>query len=303
MRSVPVPEPTEEPESTHSIVHAGPPPQAPSEIRTLLKAFGLRPQKGFGQHFLTSDVILRKIVAAGDVGPSDVVLEVGPGLGHLTHRLAQVAGRLIAVEIDRGLSRELRRAFQDSPHVEIVENDVLELDPVDVVGQTSYKVIANLPYYLTSAALRHFLENHHRPELLVVTVQREVGDRILARRGELNLLAISVNVFGQPRLITRIPPNAFYPQPTIESVVLRIDVFERPRIDATVAKFFQVVSAGFAMPRKQVHNSLAQRLWIPPGEAPLILQDAGIDPKRRPQTLTIAEWDRLTLDLGQRGLV
>jgi 16S rRNA (adenine1518-N6/adenine1519-N6)-dimethyltransferase len=138
---------------------------------------------------------------------------------------------------------------------------------------------------------------------MVAMVQREVGDRILAKPGDLNLLAISVAVFGRPRLVTRVPPNAFYPQPRVESVVVRIDVFDRPQIEAPADRYFKVVAAGFAMPRKQIHNSLAQRLWMPPGEAPKVLEQAGIDPKRRPQTLSIAEWDALTLELTRRGLV
>jgi 16S rRNA (adenine1518-N6/adenine1519-N6)-dimethyltransferase len=279
------------------------PPRTPTEIKTLLAALGLRAHRGMGQNFLTSDVILEKIVAAGDVGPNDVVMEVGPGLGHLTHHLARTAGRVVAVELDRGLIRELRQTFRGAENVTIVEGDILDLAPSDVVGDRPYKVVANLPYYITSAALRHFLEASRRPEVMVVTVQREVGDRIIATAGNLNLLAISVQVYGRPRLITRIPPNAFYPQPKIESVVLRIDVFARPAITSSVERFFRVVSAGFAMPRKQIHNSLAQRLWMPPGTAPEILEAAGIDPSRRPQTLSIADWDRLTLELERRGLV
>lgn len=279
------------------------PPRAPSEIRTLLKALGLRPQKGFGQNFLTSDAILRRIIAAGDVGATDTVVEIGPGLGHLTHHLAREAGRVIAVEIDRGFVQELRRMFERTPNVEILEKDVLEVDPGELAGQQPYKVIANLPYYITSAALRHFLEAPHRPSVIVVMVQREVGTRILAKPGDLSLLAIGVQVFGRPRLITRVPPTAFYPQPTVESAVLRIDVFERPAVEAPSDKFFSVVSAGFAMPRKQLHNSLSQRLWMPPGEAPRIIRDAGIDPMRRPRTLTISEWDALTRELIRRGLV
>jgi 16S rRNA (adenine1518-N6/adenine1519-N6)-dimethyltransferase len=278
-------------------------PKTPTEIKTLLGAAGLRAQRGMGQNFLTSDAILEKIVAAGDVGPNDVVVEVGPGLGHLTHHLARAAGQVVAVEVDRGLIRELRQAFRGVPNVTIVEGDILDSAPTDLVGDRAYKVVANLPYYITSAALRHFLEASHRPSLLVVTLQREVGERITAAPGQLSLLAIGVQVFGRPRLVSRIPPNAFYPQPKVESVVLRVDVFDRPAITAGVEPFFRVVSAGFAMPRKQLHNSLAQRLWLPPGSAPEIIEAAGIDPARRPQTLSIGEWDRLTRELGRRGLV
>jgi 16S rRNA (adenine1518-N6/adenine1519-N6)-dimethyltransferase len=292
-----------EPATAQPVNRPGPFPTTPTEIKTLLRALGIRPQKGFGQNFLTNEKVLRRIVDAGDVSRSDVVVEVGPGLGHLTHHLARAAGRVVCLEIDRGFVQELRRAFQNTPNVEILEQDVLRFDPSSAVGAEPYKIIANLPYYITSAVLRHFLESTWHPTKLVVMVQREVGDRILVKPGDLNLLAISVAVFGRPRLVMRVPPNAFYPQPRVESVVVAIDVYDRPTIQASIAKYFKVVAAGFAMPRKQIHNSLAQRLWMPPGEAPKILQQVGIDPKRRPQTLSIAEWDELTLELDRCGLV
>ncbi len=304
MRSVPHPEPGDEPTSVAQPgIQRGAPPQAPPELRTLLKRLGVRPHKGFGQNFLTSESVLRRIVTAGEVTPDDVVVEVGPGLGHLTHHLARVAGRVIAIEIDRGLAAALRRTYAGTPNVQIVERDVLEVDPAELVDAHSYKVIANLPYYITSAALRHFLEATPRPTLLVVMVQREVSQRILAAPGDLSLLAIGVQVYGRARLVMRVPANAFYPQPTVESAVLRIDVFDRPAIESPPDKFFKVVAAGFATPRKQLHNGLAQRLWMPPGEAPRVLEAVGIEPRRRPQTLSIPEWDRLTAELIRRGLV
>lgn len=279
------------------------PPRSPQAIKSLLTSLGLRPQKGFGQNFLTSDPILEKIVQSADLRGSDVVVEVGPGLGHLTEHLSRAAQRVIAVEIDRGLVRLLVGMYANVPNVEIVEQDILEFEPSAHLGESRYKVVANLPYYITSAALRHFLESVRAPELLVVMVQREVASRIMSPDGDLNLLAISVRVFGEPRIALRVPAGAFYPQPTVESAVLKIDVYDRPRIRTLPAKFFKVVSSGFATQRKQLHNSLAQRLWMPPGEAPEIIEAAGIDPKRRAQTLSIAEWDDLTLELERRGLV
>jgi 16S rRNA (adenine1518-N6/adenine1519-N6)-dimethyltransferase len=264
---------------------------------------GLRPQKGFGQNFLLNEYILERIVEAGDLQPDDVVLEVGPGLGHLTRHLAARAGRVIAIEIDRGMVRALRQIFQNVPNVEILEQDVLQVTPGNIVGDHPYKVIANLPYYITSATLRHFLEADPRPQLMVVLVQREVAFRILAPPGESNLLAISVQAYGRPRLVARVPSSAFYPRPKVDSIVLRIDVFDRPRFDVSPDAFFKVVAAGFAMPRKQIHNALAQRLWLPPGAAPDLLREAGIDPMRRAQTLAIPEWNRLGQVLVDRGLV
>jgi 16S rRNA (adenine1518-N6/adenine1519-N6)-dimethyltransferase len=309
MVSLPLPDAGDEPPRPSESASSAPAdcsapfPTTPAEIKTLLNALGFRLQKGFGQNFLTSEAVLHRIVDASEIAPSDLVVEVGPGLGHLTRHLARAASRVIALEIDRGFIRELRRVFQDAPNVEILEQDALRFDPTATIGDEPYKVVANLPYYITSAVLRHFLESDRRPTRVVAMVQREVGERILAKPGDLNLLAIGVLAFGQPRLVTRVPPNAFYPQPRVESVVIRIDVRNRPSIESDVDRFFKVVAAGFAMPRKQLHNSLAQRLWMPAGEAPRVLEEVNIDPKRRPQTLTIAEWDRLALELARRELV
>ena len=278
-------------------------PGSPAAVRTLLRSLGLRPQKGFGQNFLVDEAILGRIVHAADLQPSDLVIEVGPGLGHLTRHLAAHAGRVIAIEIDRGIVRALRRLFQETPNVEIIEQDVLRIRPEELVGDCPYKVIGNLPYYITSPVLRLFLEAPRRPSLMVVMVQREVASRILARPGDLSLLAISVQAYGQPRLVARVPPSAFFPRPKVESAVLRIDVYDHPRFDSPPSAFFRVVAAGFAMPRKQLHNALAQRIWMPPDSAPAILREAGIDPARRAQTLTIPEWDRLTSILIERRLV
>ncbi|HVB96828.1 MAG TPA: 16S rRNA (adenine(1518)-N(6)/adenine(1519)-N(6))-dimethyltransferase RsmA [Chloroflexota bacterium] len=302
MALTPSPDPKGEPSSDRRVLPSTL-PEAPEAIRTLLRALGMRPQKGFGQNFLVNDEILSRVVAAAEVAPNDVVLEVGPGLGHLTRHLARQAGRVIAVEVDRGMVRYLRSTFQGVPNVEIVENDVLKVEPGDLVGEHAYKVVANLPFYITSAVLRHFFEAARRPSLLVVMLQREVAYRILTAPGDLNLLAISVQVYGKARLITRVPASAFYPRPKVDSIVLRIDVYDQPKLDVDPEKFFKVVAAGFAMPRKQIHNSLAQRLWMPPGAATESLEAAGIDPMRRPQTLAIAEWDLLTKELEGRGLV
>lgn len=305
MHAAPRPTPGDEPTESISrpLIHRGSPPRSPAEIRTLLKSLGLAPRKAFGQNFLTNDAILQRIVAAGEVGSNDVVIEVGPGLGHLTHYLATKAAEVIAIEIDRGLIQRLRDVFQGVPNVSFVEKDALKLDPDEVVGDRPYKLIANLPYYITSPALRHFLEETRRPTVLVVMVQREVAQRIVAPPGDLNLLAISVQVFGNPRVVARVPANAFYPQPNVDSAVLKIDTYAQPRIESPPELFFKVVSAGFAMARKQVHNSLSQRLWMPPGSAPALLLEANIDPARRPNTLTIEEWDCLTRVLRARGLL
>jgi 16S rRNA (adenine1518-N6/adenine1519-N6)-dimethyltransferase len=273
------------------------------EVRELLERFGLRAQKGFGQNFLTDRFALGAILEAAALEPSDQVLEVGPGLGVLTRALAERAGRVVAVEIDRGMVAALGELLADCPNVEIVEGDALHVDPVPLVGAAPYKVVANLPYYITSALLRHFFEAARPPTRLVVMLQREVAERIVAKAGDLSLLAVSVQYYGQPAIVGRIPASAFFPAPKVDSAILRVDVRDRPAVDVEPGPFFKVVSAGFAMPRKQLHNALPQKIWMAPGAAEDALRAAAIDPARRAQTLTLEEWAALTRELQRRGMV
>lgn len=283
--------------------HRGSRSSTPPAIRTLLRDLGLRPQKGFGQNFLTDEGTLARIARAGNLTPNDDVLEIGPGLGHLTHHLAREAKRVVAIEIDRGLTKALRDIFADVPNVEIVEGDALKVDPGTLFDQHPYKLVANLPYYITAPALRHYLEASNPPTVMVVLVQKEVAYRILAKPGDMSLLAVSVQVYGQVHFIGRIAPSAFFPPPKVESAILRIDVREKPLTSIDPEKFFKVVAAGFSGPRKQIHNALSQQLWMPPGAASDALTAAGIDPARRAQTLSIQEWSRLATELEERGLL
>ena len=233
--------------------------------------------------------VLDRILEAAQLGPGDTVIEVGPGLGVLTRALAERAGRVIAVEVDRGLAGKLRQAL---PRAEVVEGDILSLTPLQLLGRaTPYKVVANIPYYITSPILRHFLEAELKPRLMVVMVQREVGEAIVAGPGHMSLLAASVQFYSQPELVATVSASSFYPPPQVESALLRLEVYEHPPVAVQdPAAFFNLVGAGFTAPRKQLHNSLARGLGIAPEEAVRLLQAAGIDPSRRAQTLSLEEW-------------
>ncbi|MGD8491007.1 MAG: 16S rRNA (adenine(1518)-N(6)/adenine(1519)-N(6))-dimethyltransferase RsmA [Anaerolineae bacterium] len=276
-------------------------------VAALLREYGLRPQKSLGQNFLVDPVALQRIVDAADLTTRDTVVEVGAGLGTLTRPLSQRAGCVIAVELDRRLAVILAEQLAGTSgvppaNVEIIQGDILKMDDLGLAHR-GYKVVANLPYYITSAVLRHFLEDKPRPELLVVTVQREVAARILAGPGEMSLLAISVQFFGEPRLVTRIPAGAFYPSPQVDSSVLRIDVGQQLRV--TLAKgletsdYFRVVRAGFGQKRKTLRNSLSAGLHIPPDKVEQALRQATVDPRRRAQTLSLVEWAEVTRSLGE----
>jgi len=269
--------------------------------RQVLRRYGLRPRKGLGQNFLVDRRALERIVEAAELTPADTVLEVGPGVGQLTRLLAEAAGRVVAVELDPQMVAALRQELAGLPNVEIVEADILQVDPAALAGRVPYKVVANLPYYITSAALRHLLEAQPPPSLLVVTVQEEVAARITAQPPEMSLLAVSVQFYGRPRRVARIPAGAFYPPPKVDSAIVRIDVYppgERPVQVDDVEWFFRVVRAGFGQRRKQLRNSLAAGLHLTAAEVEAALQRAGIDPHRRAETLSLEEWARLSRELA-----
>lgn len=272
-------------------------------IAALLRAHGLHPRKGLGQNFLTDSRALERIVATADLTPDDVVVEVGAGLGTLTRPVAERARRVVALELDRHLAELLGEQLADLRNVEILHGDVLQFS-VSGFPHRGFKVVGNLPYYITSAVLRHFLEKEPRPRLMVVTVQREVAERIVARPGGMSLLAVSVQFYGQPRIVTRIPAGAFYPSPKVGSAVVRIDVGEQPAVslDAGVdeASFFRVVRAGFSQKRKMLRNSLSAGLGLSPASARDALERAGVDPRRRAETLSLEEWARVAREFGSK---
>jgi 16S rRNA (adenine1518-N6/adenine1519-N6)-dimethyltransferase len=283
-------------------------------ISTLLKKYNLRPRKGLGQNFLVDPIHLAKIVEIAELTPTDTVLEIGPGPGSLTRLLVEAAGRVIAVELDAAMVSLLRTELGHFKNLTIVEADILQTQIEDLISQVHnsaigtppearkraqfpipYKVVANLPYYITSAVIRHLLEALLRPERLVVTVQKEVAQRMVAKPGQMSLLAVSVQFYGQPRLAHHIPAGAFYPVPRVASAVVQIDTFAQPPLAVTdVDHFFRVVKAGFGQKRKQLKNSLAAGLHKSAAEVSAALARVKIDPTRRAETLSLEEWGRLT---------
>jgi 16S rRNA (adenine1518-N6/adenine1519-N6)-dimethyltransferase len=271
------------------------------DIKPLLRQFNLRPKKSLGQNFLVDEHALSSIVRAAEITPDDVVLEIGPGLGSLTRYLADVAQHVIAVEIDRALISPLRLVLSARSNVSIIEGDILQLNPAELLSHyftnelANYKVVANIPYYITSAIIRHLLEADIKPRSIVLTIQHEVAQRIIAQPDDMNLLAVSVQFYGVPRIVQRIPAEAFYPAPDVDSAVVRIDLPDRPRVNVRdVDAFFKLAKAGFGQKRKQLHNSLAAGLPIKHEQIMQTLSEVGIDPKRRAETLTLEEWGKLS---------
>jgi 16S rRNA (adenine1518-N6/adenine1519-N6)-dimethyltransferase len=263
----------------------------------LLKQHHLDPHKGLGQNFLLDQGVLKKIVQSAEVTGSDRVLEIGAGLGSLTCVLAGTAAHVTAVEIDKKLFPILQEVTAPYPNIEVVLGDMLELDPARLMGDAKYIVVANIPYYITSALIRHLLAGSCKPARMVLTMQKEVAARICAKPGDYSLLALSVQVFGEPRAVLNIPAGAFYPPPNVDSATLRIDLYDEPLITGeNLDCFFKLAHFGFSQKRKTLRNTLSAGLHWSGDECTRLLQSAGIDPNRRAQTLEITEWRTLVLE-------
>jgi 16S rRNA (adenine1518-N6/adenine1519-N6)-dimethyltransferase len=278
----------------------------PLNAEALLKRYHLRAHKGLGQNFLQDSQALEQIVSAAAVEPADTVLEIGPGLGSLTRYLAVSAREVIAVELDENLIAPLKAVLAPYQNIRFIHGDILKLSPKDLIAEDNYLVVANIPYYITSAVIRHLLaespkgENESKPRRIVLTIQKEVAQRICALPGDLSLLALSVQVYGKPRIAAHIPAEAFFPAPNVDSAVLAIDIYPSPQIkEETLEPFFRLIKAGFRQKRKTLRNSLSSGLHISTTDSAALLTRVQIDPQRRAETLSIAEWERLAEDLKQ----
>jgi 16S rRNA (adenine1518-N6/adenine1519-N6)-dimethyltransferase len=269
--------------------------QSPSDPRARLRALGLRPRKRLSQSFLNDARVAAAIMRAAQLDPPTEVLEVGPGLGVMTSLLAKRARRVVAVEIDPALAEALRTQL-DANNVCVVEQDVLEFDPATHFQQP-YTVVANLPYHITSPALRHLLAaGPPFAQRLVLMVQAEVAERIVAQPGEMSALAVAIQAQARVSLVRRVPASAFYPRPKVDSAVLRLDPVcnaDRALRRDEIAAFTTLVQAGFKQPRKTLANSLAEGLGIPRPAAIEQLGRAQVDPALRPQALRVEDWIRL----------
>jgi 16S rRNA (adenine1518-N6/adenine1519-N6)-dimethyltransferase len=270
-----------------------------AQVRMALRQLDVKPSRAMGQNFLVDANALAAIVDAGEITPQSLVVEVGPGLGVLTWELVQRAGEVISIELDKRLIARLYDEFAQFANLTLVNHDILKSDIAQITARRSYRVIANLPYAITSPVLRHFLESDHPPELMVVLVQREVAQRICAAPGDMSVLAHAMQIRAVPELVSIVPPEAFMPAPVVHSAVLRLRHRAVPLVPpADERKVMRVIKAGFLHARKQLGNSLsgglaAHNIRIERDVAQRILIAAGIDPMRRAEMLTIDEWQRV----------
>ncbi|MBN1439908.1 MAG: ribosomal RNA small subunit methyltransferase A [Anaerolineales bacterium] len=269
----------------------------PLDVRRLLRGAGLHPRKSLGQNFLVQEAALARVASAAEISPDDTVLEIGAGVGSLTRHFAAAARRVVAVEIDPALVVILKSVLAPFRNVAIVAGDILAQPLERIVGRVEggeFKVAANIPYYITSAVIRRLVESPFRPERIVLTVQQEVAERICAAPGKMSLLALSVQYYGKPSIRGRIHADMFYPVPDVDSAILRIDIDgARRRSIEDADRLFRVARAGFSQKRKMLRNTLSAGLGIPLKEIEWGLTEAGVDSKRRAETLAVEEWIRV----------
>jgi 16S rRNA (adenine1518-N6/adenine1519-N6)-dimethyltransferase len=262
--------------------------------QALLRRYGIRPSKRLGQHFMLAPGALSKVVEAADLSGDETVLEVGAGVGALTMSLAQTAKRVIAVEIDARLMPALNEVVGDHPGVMVVQGDILEQDLETLVGDGPYCVVANIPYNITSMLIRRLLEAPKSPQRLVLTVQREVAERIVATPGQMSLLALSVQLYGAARIMARIPAGSFFPQPKVDSAVLRVDLHAEALLSVeSIPIFFRLARSGFQQKRKQLRNALSSGLGVSAQQVSALLEKAEIPSRARAQELSLDDWARL----------
>jgi 16S rRNA (adenine1518-N6/adenine1519-N6)-dimethyltransferase len=255
------------------------------DILALLDQYQARPRKSLGQNFLINLKILEKMISF--VSFNDTILEVGPGLGALTKKLTEKANKVIAIEKDPVLAEILRKNM--SSRIEVITGDVLK----EEISLKNYSLVANLPYYVSTAVIRKFLESENPPQEIIVTVQKEVAQRISAKPPRMSLLSVSIQFYAETQILFSISSNCFWPKPNVDSAVIKIIPKKKlPEINPDL--FFKVVKAGFSRPRAQLLNNISKKLLLDKEETIEILQDSGINPKQRAETLKVEDWVKLS---------
>ena len=276
----------------------------------------LKPKKHLGQVFLKNKTFLNKIIKAGDISAKDLVIEIGPGTGILTEALLQTGAKVIAIEKDPQLVQFLKNRFHNNSNLTIIEGDIRDLlnsnfqfliskqipDSKFQILNSNYKVVGNIPYYLTSHLIQLLLELKHQPQVIVLMIQKEVAQRIIAQPPQMNLLAVSIQFFAQPEIISSVPKGAFWPQPKVDSAIIKLTLINTDKntdytdenTDNTDKKsFFRVVKAGFSHPRKLLISNLSQNLKIPKNQLENVFQKLNFDLNTRAQNLSLNDWKNL----------
>lgn len=284
---------------------------SPKNIKELLRQNGIRPSKTMGQNFLISKTVLKRIIDAAGLSQQDIVLEVGPGIGTLTQELTRRAKQVIAVEKDTRMIEILFETLKKCNNVQIVQEDILKIfnDQYSTFNKkpnnkliidywklnlSNYKVVANIPYYITAPLVRKFLESENRPQTMVLMIQKEVAQRICAAPPDMSLLAVSVQFYADAKIICYVSKNCFWPKPKVDSAIIKITPAELLRRRTSQQLFFKIVKAGFSHPRKQLANNLSDHFKKDKTAIVKWLIENGIKPEQRAETLSLDDWKQLT---------
>jgi 16S rRNA (adenine1518-N6/adenine1519-N6)-dimethyltransferase len=254
-----------------------------NNIRNLLKQYNIKPSKRLGQNFLIDKAIVKKIIKTADIKASDNIIEIGPGIGTITQELAKA----IVIEKDREMVKILKQTIKNN--IEIVQKDILKYE----IKIKDYKVIGNIPFYLTAPLIRKLLESKNPPKEITLIIQKEVAQRICAKPPKMSILAVSVQLYAKPRIISYVSKKSFWPCPKVDSAIIKIsDISSDIEVDKSL--LFKIVKAGFSQPRKQIINNLSKKLKLNKEEIELWLLKNNIQPKQRAETLSIDDWIKLT---------
>jgi 16S rRNA (adenine1518-N6/adenine1519-N6)-dimethyltransferase len=266
----------------------------PLKAQSVLRSYGILPKKKLGQNFIINQFALDQVMEAADLGVREQILEIGAGLGVLTLSLARQGHIVHAIEFDPRLIPILKDILNEYSNVNILHADILQLELKEILAPPSYLVVANIPYQITSAVIRKLIETPYPARRVVLTIQKEVAERIIARPGEMSLLALSVQLYGKPSIHAHIPASAFYPRPKVDSSVLTIESHAEPKIEAGgFEPIFRIARAGFSQKRKKLRNALAGGLQISVDIVEETMAEAGISASRRAQELDLDQWKRL----------
>ena len=260
--------------------------------RHILRAFNLHASKRLGQNFLIDEGIVQGIVEAADIQPGDRVLEIGPGIGTLTQGLAEAGAEVTAVELDKKLPAVLAKTLEGYEHVRVVQGDILKVDIPELMGSGSFKVAANLPYYITTPILMALLEQRLPITRIVTMVQKEVAERMVAVPGNktYGALSVAVQYYTEPEIVLDVPPRSFLPAPEVDSVVIACTIRQEPAVKVQDEKaFFKVVRAAFGQRRKTLHNAL-KSMGLDKEQVRAALESASVDGTRRGETLSLPEF-------------
>lgn len=262
-----------------------------ADWRRILKARNIRPTRSMGQNFLIEPEVVAMIADAAGIEPGDLVIEIGPGMGILTRELLSHGATVVGVELDRDLAGFLKDDLGGVETFSLVERDARYVEIDQITHGRSYQLAANLPYSMATVIIRHFMESPTPPTRMTVMVQREVAERMTAGPPDMSLLGLATDLYAEAEIAFIVPPDVFLPPPKVESAVVALDVREELRGDEpTRDRMFELATMAFQRKRKTIGNGLAMGLDRPKGELEATLQQAGIDPMRRPQTLTVDEW-------------